>query len=35
MFSKSLPQDQMACAFGALVFASLALGSALFPLLAA
>ena len=35
MFSKSHPQDQMACAFGALVFAGLSLGAALFPLIAA
>jgi len=35
MHSHSTNQDLLACAFGALTFASLALGAALFPLFAA
>ena len=35
MFSNVKSQDQLACAFGALMFAGLALGAALFPLFAA
>jgi hypothetical protein len=35
MYSKSYSQDQLACAFGALVFAGLSFGAALFPLIAA
>ena len=35
MHSHSSSQDQLACAFGALMFAGLSLGAALFPLLAA
>ena len=33
MFSKSHNQDQLACAFGALVFSGLSFGAALFPLI--
>ncbi len=32
---KSQNQDQIACAFGALVFSGLSFGAALFPLIAA
>lgn len=35
MFLKSHTQDHMACAIGALVFAGLSFGAALFPLIAA
>jgi len=35
MFSNVRNQDQLACAFGALVFAGLSFGAALFPLIAA
>ena len=35
MFSQSLSQDRLACAFGALMFAGLSFGAALFPLIAA
>ena len=35
MHSHSTNQDTMACAVGALLFASLAFGAALFPLIAA
>lgn len=35
MFSNVKSQDQLACAFGALMFAGLSFGAALFPLIAA
>lgn len=35
MFSKSSHPDHLACAFGALVFAGLSFGAALFPLIVA
>ena len=35
MHSHSTSQDQLACAFGALLFASLSFGAALFPLIVA
>ena len=35
MFSNSHSQDQLACAFGAMVFAGLSFGAALFPLITA
>ena len=35
MFSNIKSQDQLACAFGALMFAGLSFGAALFPLIAA
>lgn len=35
MLFNSKEQDQLACAFGALVFAGLSFGAALFPLIAA
>jgi hypothetical protein len=35
MHSHSTSQDQMACALGALVFAGLSFGAALFPLIVA
>ena len=35
MFISSHKQDQLACAFGALIFAGLSFGAALFPLIAA
>ena len=35
MHSHSSSQGQLACAFGALLFASMSLGAALYPLIAA
>ena len=35
MFSNVKSQDQLTCAFGALMFAGLSFGAALFPLIAA
>jgi hypothetical protein len=35
MLFKSHNQDQLACAFGALVFSGLAFGAALFPIIIA
>ena len=35
MYSNIKSQDQLACAFGALMFAGLSFGAALFPLIAA
>lgn len=35
MFSQSHSQDRLACAFGALMFAGLSFGAALFPIIAA